>query len=289
MMPFAGNPLDRASDHRADPAWIAARRAEALILPLWKLQVLVTDETAARLEPAQCETLAAPDAAYVFLGLENGRPLFALDISAAENPGLGAFQEMRAAAFVLPHADTAILGQARALIDWHARHRFCANCGSATNFADGGWRRVCPSCAAEHYPRTDPVAIMLPIHGDHCLVGRNSRFTNGLYSVFAGFIEPGENIEEAVRRELKEEAGVDAGAVTYHASQPWPFPSALMIGCYAQAMSRDFKIDGAEIVDARWISKAEIRDLLAGKIEDDVRMPAPIAIAHHLVRDWAGR
>jgi len=294
MMRFSGNPLERASEHRADPAWIAARRAEALILPLWQLKVLVADGRAARLEPSRCEALAAPDAPCVFLGLDAEKPLFALDISQVPGDpalgplaGLGTFQDMRAAAFALPDAETAILGQAKALIDWHRRHRFCPNCGAGTEFADGGYRRVCPACAAEHFPRTDPVVIMLPIDGDYCLVGRNKRFPPGLYSAFAGFVEPGETIEEAVRRELREEVNVKAGTVSYHASQPWPFPSALMIGCYAAVAARDFKTDGHEIEDARWLSRDEVRARLAGEIVDAIKLPVPIAIAHHLIRDWA--
>ena len=305
MLSFSGNPLARASEFRSDPAWIAARRAEALILPLWRLKVLVAGQEgswqAARLAPAQCEGLAAADAVCVFLGLDNsmdsegGRPLFALDISeAAEGSlaALGEFRDMRAAAAILPPQDTAILGQAKALIDWHQRHGFCPNCGAATHFADGGYRRVCPQCGAEHFPRTDPVVIMLPTFvdeegEDHCLVGHNQRFPEGLFSAFAGFVEPGETIEEAVKRELREEVDLRVSAITYHASQPWPFPSALMIGCYAQAQSRDMRIDGKEIVEARWMDRGEIRARLAGTIQDEIKLPNPIAIAHHLIRDWA--
>jgi NAD+ diphosphatase len=225
----------------------------------------------------------------VFLGLDGARPLFAVDVAGDSEPVMedGAFAEMRASAFVLPGRDTAIAGQAKALIDWHRRHGFCPNCGAATQLCDGGYRRLCPACAAEHFPRTDPVVIMLPVLGDECLVGRNARFVNGLYSAFAGFVEPGESMEDAVRRELQEEAGVRIGAITYHASQPWPFPSSLMLGCYAQALSRDFAIDGHEITDARWLTKDEVRKRLAQEIKDEMTMPAPIAIAHHLVRDWA--
>jgi NAD+ diphosphatase len=297
MISFSGSPLERASEFRSDSAWIAARRAEALILPLWRLKVLVTEDgRAARLEPASCEALAAPDAPSVFLGLEAGRPLFALDISGAEEvsttgplAGLGEFRDMRAAAFVLPDADTAILGQAKALIDWHQRHGFCPNCGAKTQCADGGYRRVCPHCAAEHFPRTDPVVIMLPVHKDHCLLGHNKRFPPGLHSAFAGFVEPGETIEEAVKRELREEVTLEVGAISYHASQPWPFPSALMIGCYAIAQTRDFQIDGREIESARWLSREEVRTRLAGQIDDDIKLPVRIAIAHTLLRDWADR
>jgi NAD+ diphosphatase len=200
---------------------------------------------------------------------------------------LGEFRDMRAAAFVLPDTDTAIAGQAKALIDWHHRHRFCANCGAETTPSDGGYRRLCPACGAEHYPRTDPVVIMLPLLGEECLIGRNARFPEGLYSAFAGFIEPGETMEEAVARELKEEVSLPVTAVRYHASQPWPFPSSLMLGCYADAATRDFRIDAREIEDARWMSKTEIRARLAGEIEDAVKVPTAIAIARQLIADWA--
>jgi NAD+ diphosphatase len=295
MISFSGNPLDRASDYRGDPAWIAARRAEGLMAPVWRQQVLVAHGSAVFLKPGAWEILAAPDAPCVFLGLRGGQPLFALDIFAAQDPlaGLpgaeGEFQEMRAAAFLLSDADTAILRQAKALIDWHQRHRFCPNCGTMTGMADGGYRRLCPHCGAEHFPRTDPVVIMLPIFGDLCLIGRNKRFPPLLYSAFAGFVEPGETVEEAVARELQEEVNLKIGAVRYHASQPWPFPSSLMIGCYTEALSRDFQIDSREIEDARWMDKREIRARLAGDIADAIKLPARIAIAHHLIRDWAER
>ena len=200
--------------------------------------------------------------------------------------GLGEFRDMRAAAFVLPDADTAMAGQAKALIDWHRRHSFCAQCGAGTEPADGGYRRICPQCGAEHFPRTDPVVIMLPILGEECLIGRNKRFPEGLYSAFAGFIEQGETMEEAVARELKEEASLEVAAVRYHASQPWPFPSSLMLGCYAETVSRQFEIDGHEIEDARWLGREEARARLKGEISDAVKMPAAIAIARKLIADW---
>ena len=225
----------------------------------------------------------------VFLGLDGTQPLFALDLPGDTEPVLdgGSFPEMRAAAFVLPARDTAIAGQAKALLDWHKRHGFCPNCGHATQFADAGYRRVCPQCGAEHFPRTDPVVIMLPVFGEECLIGRNKRFPPLLFSAFAGFVEPGESMEEAVRRELLEEVALKVGAVHYHATQPWPFPSSLMLGCYATTLSRDFRIDGHEIEAARWLSKDEVRARLANKIEDEMKLPVAIAIAHHLIRDWA--
>jgi NAD+ diphosphatase len=281
---FSGSPLDRASEHRTDPAWLAAQKAVGRFLPFWQNRPMVSQERAAFLawrpewENHPC----------VFLGLENGQPLFAVDLPGDNEPQLGgAFSEMRAAAFFLPARDIAIAGQAKALLDWHKRHGFCPNCGHATILMDGGYRRLCPACATEHFPRTDPVVIMLPLFEGRCLVGRNKRFVGGLYSAFAGFVEPGESMEEAVRRELAEEAGIQTGAVRYHASQPWPFPSSLMLGCYADAVSDAFQIDGQEIEDARWLSKDEARARLAGKIEDEMKLPATIAIAHHLIRDWA--
>jgi NAD+ diphosphatase len=283
-IPFSGNPLDRASEHRTDSAWLAAQKMRGLFLPCWQNRPMVIDDRAALLgwRPEWEDHLC------VFLGLEDGQPLFAIDLPGDSEPDLGgAFAEMRASAFFLPARDIAIAGQAKALLDWHKRHGFCPNCGHATDLMDGGYRRLCPACGCEHFPRTDPVVIMLPLFEGRCLVGRNKRFTGGLYSAFAGFVEPGESMEEAVRRELAEEAGLQVGAVRYHASQPWPFPSSLMLGCYADAVSGAFKIDGQEIEDARWLSRQEARARLAGGIEDEMKLPVTIAIAHHLIKDWA--
>jgi NAD+ diphosphatase len=289
MLSFTGNPLDRASIERADPLWVQAQRQreDALFLPVWQAKILLRQDRVAFLG----RTELPGDPFCVFLGLYDGKPWFALglpDSEAAPLQDLGEFREMRAAAFVLPAADTAIAGQAKALIDWHKRHGFCPNCGAKTEIADGGYRRLCPHCGAEHFPRTDPVVIMLPVLGEECLVGRNKRFPQGFYSAFAGFLEPGETMEEAVKRELKEEADVKVGAVRYHASQPWPFPSSLMLGCYADALSKDFQIDGKEIEDARWMTRTEMRARLAGKVEDGIQIPAAIAIARKLIADWVG-
>ena len=280
-MAFTGNVLDRASARRADPAWLAAQAQAGLFLPFCDGRLLVAENKALFL-PWRA---AWEGRSCIFLGLDGTQPLFAVDV-AGEPELSGIFTEMRPAAFVLPARDCAIAGQAKALLDWHRRHGFCPNCGTATQVRDGGYRRVCANCGAEHFPRTDPVVIMLPLFDGRCLIGRNARFPGGLYSAFAGFVEPGETMEEAVRRELMEEVNLAVGAITYHRSQPWPFPSSLMLGCYAQALSEDFRIDGAEIADARWLTKDEARQRLAGGIDDAIKMPSTIAIAHHLIRDW---
>jgi NAD+ diphosphatase len=289
MLSFTGNPLDRASAERSDPNWIATQQArtDALFLPIWQTKPLLIGERAGFL-PAGALDLT-PEMLRVFLGLRDGQPLFAVAMADSESPplaGLGEFRDMRAAAFVLPDEDTAIAGQAKALIDWNHRHRFCANCGAGTVPADSGYRRDCPQCGAQHFPRTDPVVIMLPILGEECLIGRNARFPGGLYSAFAGFLEPGETMEEAVRRELQEEVSLKVGDIRYHASQHWPFPSSLMLGCYAQALSKDFRIDEHEISDARWLSKTEARARLEKDFDDGVKLPTAIAIARVLIADW---
>ena len=303
MIPFTRNPLDRASVKRTDADWIAARRRDAtsFILPMWRLQPFILGSEKAPvpvelglLKPGLADALAAPDAPCVFLGLEKDRAFFALDISAAPNPseqgplaGLGHFREARLAAATLAIADAAIMGEAKAMIDWHNRHGFCPNCGARSALADAGWKRFCAACNSEHFPRTDPVVIMLAVNGDACLVGRNKRFPGNFYSALAGFMEPGESIEEAVRRELLEEVNVRIGKVHYHATQPWPFPSSLMIGCLAEADSRDFEPDGVEIDSARWLDRETARRLIAGERMDDIAVPPSVAIAHHLIKAFA--
>jgi NAD+ diphosphatase len=301
MIPFSGNPLDRVSERRSDAAWVESKRRDpsSLVLPMWQLQPFLLGQEKGPLEagflkPGLCEVLAAQDAPCVLLGLEDGHALFALDISAADDPtnagplaGLGLFRDMRAAAPLLPAKDVAILGQAKAMIDWHQRHGFCARCGSPTAFADAGYKRVCPVCGAEHFPRTDPVVIMLATHGDACLVGRGKHFPRGMYSALAGFIEPGETIEEAVRRELHEEAGIVVDKVTYHATQPWPFPSSLMIGCFAEARNREIKVDENELAEAIWLERSVARALINGERVEGLWVPPSIAIAHHLIKAFA--
>lgn len=300
MFAFAGNPLDRASEKRSDAAWLAAARADSRsrVLPLWKLQPLLLgpeDRTRstelAFVDGAMASGLGAPNAAEVFLGLEGDIAYFARDISALPDPlaaalaGLGHFRDARAAASLLPLHQVAIMGQAKALLDWHMRHGFCAQCGAATEPSDGGYRRVCPACKSEHFPRTDPAVIMLVTTPDRCLLGRNKRFAGGHYSTLAGFVEPGETIEEAVRREVFEEVGVKVSRVRYFATQPWPFPFNLMIGCFAEADTHDISVDGNEILTARWFDRETVRKVMAGE-SNDVSLPRREAIAYHLIRTW---
>jgi NAD+ diphosphatase len=300
---FSGNPLDRASALRTDAPRIAQmlRGTRALIAPLWQLKPffrLTRDETeplsAAFLSWAAVDALSLADPTIVFLGLKGDTPFFALDVSALEEPeakgplaGLGRFVDLRMGASTLAADEAAILAQAKALIDWHARHKFCANCGAPTAPADAGYRRICAACKAEHFPRTDPVVIMLAARNGRALLGRGARFPGHMFSTLAGFVEPGETIEEAVRREVQEETSIAVGRVRYVATQPWPFPSSLMIGCLAEALSDLIEVDGSELAEARWVTREELKAALERpEGTETLRVPPPFAIAHQLMRVW---
>ena len=303
MIPFGGNPLNRASEKRTNPDWIESKLhdSSSLVFPMWRLQpfLLGSQKSVAPaklglLPPGIADSLADNEAPRIFLGLDGETALFALDISAASSPGdegplagLGYFCDARNAAQIVSIKDAAIIAQAKALIDWHQRHGFCPRCGAPTRIMDAGYRRLCGKCNAEHFPRVDPVVIMLATDGDACLIGRGKQFPPGMFSALAGFMEPGETIEEAVQRELMEEASLKVTNVTYYATQPWPFPSSLMIGCFAKAASRDAKVDENELAEVRWLDRSVARAVIAGKPADGIRLPPPIAIAHHLIRTWA--
>lgn len=232
----------------------------------------------------------------VVLGTRDGRPVVAAQYGPdlaerlADEPGVSVV-DLRTIAVegLVPEDELGVLAQAKSLLSWHARHRFCANCGTATGSATGGLRRDCPACGTQHFPRTDPVAIMLVTREDGCLLGRQTRFVAGSYSCLAGFISPGETIEDAVRREVMEEAGIQVGRVEYVASQPWPFPSSLMIGCFGEAMSETITIDRTELEDARWFARHEVAAMLARTHPDGLITPPPMAIAHHLMQSWITR
>jgi len=295
---FAGNPFDRGDAQRRDPAWLEAaiNNSTSRFLPFAQLNVLIdsgADSHLSWLAQADVGRLRITQAP-VFLGLRDGIAHFAIDVSEvgdiAHELNLDAtlrFEDARAAAMRLGLSDTGILAQARAQLGWHKSHRHCSVCGAPTESARGGHVRVCKACNSEHFPRTDPVAIMLISDGERCLLGqsRGRLAGSGMYSALAGFIDQGESIEEAVRREVREEAGVTVGAVRYHSSQPWPFPSSLMIGCHGRALSTDITIDPQEMADVSWFSRGDVRTALQQR-HPTLRVPGPIAIAHHLIKAW---
>ncbi|HZV85272.1 MAG TPA: NAD(+) diphosphatase, partial [Brevundimonas sp.] len=294
---FAGNPLDRAGDLRNDPNWLAeqAGRPDALALVLWEGRPLLEDHADGRrlawlsLEHARA---VVPDR-EVFLGLWKDAPCFAVEVEGSVDPatgplaGLGAFHEMREAAALLSGPEAAMAGAAKSLFDWRRRHGFCAACGVESQTACGGWKRVCPACATEHFPRVDPVTIMLPVFtgGDEprCLLGRQASWPEGRMSALAGFLEPGETIEEACAREIEEEAGLTVTAVRYHSSQPWPFPSQLMIGLIAAVDGDAARPDQTELEAVAWLTRDEARACLAGT-HPSIKAPPPIAIARTLLQ-----
>ena len=296
---FAGNPLDRGDVSRRDQTWLDAQvtNPRSRFLPLWQLNVLIQTEQETRLgwlSPAEIARLEI-NVPPVFLGALDNVTHFAIDVSQLGDPRhelnleeSWRFEEARTAAVQLSLPEAGILAQSRSQIDWHRRHQFCSVCGQRTVQGRGGHVRKCPDCKAEHFPRTDPVAIMVVCHGDQCLLGqsRGRLARTGAYSALAGFMDQGESIEEAVRREVKEEAGIAVGAVRYHSSQPWPFPSSLMIGCHAQALTTDIHKDDEEMTDVRWFSRADVLAALRRE-HPQLRVPEPIAIAHHLIKAWA--
>ena len=295
---FAGNPLDRVSERRRDTAWIGELLADpaARLLPVRDLRPLTrgTDKLELDWQPvAPWREPIERGATLIFLGLDDGRPHFAIDAGAAEIAGADREPiDARSLAPLLSGGEAAILAEARSLIDWHARHRFCAQCGSPTRVASAGWVRRCPECKASHYPRSDPVTIMLAVRGEYGLLGRNRRRPGNRFSCLAGFMEPGETLEECVRREVHEESGIRVGRVKYLACQPWPFPSSLMMGFLCEAVSEEITVDPEELAEARWFHRDEIRAMVARAATgpDDptqLSLPGPVAIAHHICRRWS--
>jgi NAD+ diphosphatase len=296
---FAGNPLDRAAERRRDTAWIGSLLDDpaARILPLHDLRPLTrgADPPVLDWRPVGPWRDAIGDGAtLIFLGLGDDGPRFAIDASRAAGLFAGDNEpfDARTLAPLLPAGEAAILAEARSLIDWHARHGFCAQCGAPTRVTAAGWVRRCPECRVSHYPRSDPVTIMLAVRGEYGLLGRNKRRPGNRFSCLAGFMEPGETLEECVRREVHEESGVRVGQVRYLACQPWPFPSSLMMGFLCEAVSAEITIDPEELAEARWFSREEIRAMVsrAATGPDDptqLSVPGPVAIAHQICRRWA--
>ncbi len=305
---FGGSGLDRAAQLRGDGDAIAAlwARDDARVLPIWRGKPLIGEDAAIRL-PVGHKVLDDVVNGAIFLGMDEDAPVFAQDVSGWAPEGLNAeemaqffdpseqqhpdlptgqvFCELRGVMARLSARDAELIASAKSLFDWHRTHRFCSTCGQESEMSMAGWQRDCPSCGRKHFPRTDPVVIMLITHGNSVLMGRSPNWPEGMYSLLAGFVEPGETMEAAVRREVFEEAGIKVGAVEYLASQPWPYPSSLMFGCRGEALGREITIDPVEIEDALWITREEMLDVYAGT--HPVVKPARVgAIAHFIVQHW---
>ncbi|MEM8553140.1 MAG: NAD(+) diphosphatase [Pseudomonadota bacterium] len=290
---FGGNTLDRMSERRDDDAFINAQRTHAsgrILLFEGDSLIMAKDASTALFDRDTAEGLGADWPGAIFLGSDDEGPLFAAPVEGLPEGAPLERHNLRALAVSgrVAHRELGAISQARSIVGWHATHRFCAVCGAPTVMASAGMRRECKACGAHHFPRTDPVVIMLAvdIERDRCLLGRQTRFPPGVYSCLAGFMEPGETIEAAVRREVYEEAGILTDRVAYHASQPWPFPSSLMIGCFAQATSTTIEPHDLELEDVRWFDRADVIEMLAGT-HPTLGVPPQIAIAHHILSAYA--
>ena len=304
---FSNNPLDRVSYLRSDPEWLNNIMLDdkSIFVPFFKGQPFVskisglTSKNALenQLNPAWFpykffEKNIVDSSIIIFLGLLDDRAYFAIDLSKINNPedqvnikNMGSFEDlMGLSSQPIESGELAMLGQAKAIFEWHKSHEFCSRCGEKSNMVEGGYKRICGSCKSEHFPRTDPVVIMLATYNNHAFLGRQKRFPTGMYSALAGFIEPGESIEEAVARELNEEAGIIINNATYHSSQPWAFPNSLMIGCIAESASEEFKLDEIEIDEGRWFTRDELKNAINGSESSEFFVPPKMAIAHHLIK-----
>lgn len=308
---FGGSSLDRAGEIRSKPEALAAARADetARAVLFWRGKPLIRTERPAELMRLELghPVLAQAEADPILLGREDGAPVFAFDLSSwsperldqsqlgafldqseqrhPDLPDDTAFVELRRVMTWLSPRDAELAATGKAIIGWHDSHGFCAKCGAPSKIVMGGWQRDCPTCGASHFPRTDPVVIMLITRGNSVLMGRSPGWPEGMYSLLAGFVEPGETLEAAVRREVFEETGVRVGEVGYLASQPWPFPASLMFGCRGEAISKEITIDPVEIEDALWISREEMMEAFAGR--HPKLLPARKgAIAHFLLENW---
>jgi NAD+ diphosphatase len=286
---FAGPYLDRASHRRDDPDWFAAALADpdSRIIAVWNSRNLVTDgdaPLAAYLELAQLPEAGRDRAELILLGRFGTRSVFVFEFEGLEPPPLVAgmhFEELRMVASLLPAEEAGLLSYARAMIFWRRRHRFCGTCGAQTLAGKGGHIRVCtnPACRHEEFPRLDPAIIVLISDGERALLGRQASWPAGRYSTIAGFVEPGESLEDAVAREVLEETGVHVDSIEYHSSQPWPFPSSLMLGFTAHAITTDVHLRDQELEDARWFTRAQIAS-------GHPKVPPSISISFRLIESW---
>ena len=293
---YSSSPLDRIATRREDSAWIEERLAQAdtLFVPVWRNRNLVrgmeegTPE-AVFISGEAAATLRMQGGPWAFLGVQDEQAVFAVDVSAADDPlpllppAMGQFVDLRSVGWGVPNPEAAVLAHARGLMHWRTRHRFCGVCGGVCDARSSGHMMVCTACEAQHFPRTDPAVIMLVTRGDRALLGHSQRFPRAsMYSTLAGFVEPGETLEEAVRREVFEEAGIRVGAVHYHSSQPWPFPGNIMLGFYGEGLTDDITIDPEEMLDVKWFSRNEVGNPEA----HGFLLPRADSIARRLIEDW---
>ena len=304
---FGGSGLDRAAGLRNNPVAIAAHFAKGAVLPVWRGKPLFDGDAALAWVQAD-HAIVAGGGPALFLGLDEGIARFAVDVSDwtpapapgdeliggfldqsvqthPALPGTIGFQDLRGLMARMTPRDAELAASAKAMLQWHSTHGFCAACGAASLVSHAGWQRTCPACGVSHFPRTDPVVIMLVVRGNSLLLGRSAPWPAGMYSLLAGFVEPGETLEAAVRREVAEETGISIGAVRYLASQPWPFPASLMFGCIAEATSDAITIDPTELEDALWITREELVAVFAGQ-HPTIKPSRKGAIAHFLMTNW---
>jgi NAD+ diphosphatase len=295
---YTGSPLDRASHLREDETWIYAhlKNPESRVVPVWRNRNLVSAEAPVGFFPTVAEAgdLLDQGQYLAMLGIYDDVAHFAVDLSAQEDPYVhpvieakGVFEDLRKMGPVVDRDEAAIMAYARGLMTWHSRHLFCGVCGSPTDIVQAGHERNCinPECEAKHFPRTDPAVIMLVTREDMCLLGRSYRFQGQMYSTLAGFVEPGESLEEAVAREVFEEVGVRVGECRYLGSQPWPFPASIMLGFHATAETTEITVNTDELQDARWLSRAEMEDPESVGIS----LPRRDSIAYRLIQTWLDR
>lgn len=294
---FISNTLDRAAHLRFNDEKLFALENKSNS----RAYVIYRDSLVMKKEGDKVRALLSIDEAIqfganpgtIFLGLRDGAAVFGMGISPQASEKLVGrddvmVSELRGMAMqgIIPPQELSAVAQAKSMVSWHQRHGFCANCGAKSSMAEGGWKRVCPTCKTEHFPRTDPVVIMLVAKDDKCLLGRQKQFPPGMYSCLAGFVEAAETIEDAVKREIFEESGIRCTDVTYYMTQPWPYPSSLMIGCSARALNDEIVIDKMELEDARWFDRDEAMLMWKREHPDGLAGPHPFAIAHHLLGRW---